>query len=263
MHTIDISYPLMLSIYALLTVPLCLCYYLKIEVTRTALIAVLRMTLQLMFVALYLKLIFRLNSVLLNFAWVLVMILIANINVVRSAGLKLQKFFTSVFVGLLIGTLPVIVFFVCIGVQPDPLYDARYLIPIAGMVLGNCLRANVISLERFYFGLRRNEKEFLSYLLMGATLKEAVVPYTQQAIRAAIAPTISTIATLGLVSLPGMMTGQILGGSEPEVAIKYQIAIMIAIFSATMITAILNLRLSLRVSFNDFQILDKSIFRAQ
>lgn len=263
MQVIDISYGMLLCFYLLLMGPLWICHTLRTEIVRTTLIAVARMTGQLVLVALYLELIFSLNSFWLNAAWMLVMLLVANGNIIKSSGLRLTKFFTPVFFGLCAGTLPMVVFFVCAAVRPDPIYDARYLIPITGMVLGNCLRANVISLERFYSGIRKNEKEFISYLLMGASLTEAVLPYLRQALRAALAPTVSTIATIGLVSLPGMMTGQILGGSDPAVAIKYQIAIMIAIFCATMITAAINIRLSLRVSFNEYLILDKSVFAAR
>jgi len=260
MQTLDISYSMMLGFYALAAVPLLLCYYLKLGIIRTVAAAVARMTVQLVLVALYLELIFRLNSLWLNAAWMMVMLLAANGNVIRSSGLRMKRFFGVAFAGLSAGSVPVVLFFVCVAVHPSPPYDARYLIPITGMVLGNCLRANVIALERFYAGIRRSEQEYLSYLLMGASLTEAVAPYMRQALRAALAPTVSTMATLGLVALPGMMTGQILGGSEPLVAIKYQIAIMLAIFCATLITAACNIRLSLRIALNQFYTLDKSVF---
>lgn len=262
MQTIDISYPLMLSVYGLLLLPVLILYFFKIDILTATITSVLRMTIQLVMVALYLERIFRINNIWINFGWIVVMLVIANVYTIKSSGLKLKKFFPRLFAGFATGTLLVVFFFVFIAVNPVPFYDARYLIPITGMVLGNCLRANVISLERFYSSIRKNEKEFLTYLLMGATLNEAVLPYMQDAMKSALAPSIATMATLGLVSLPGMMTGQILGGSLPVVAIKYQICIMIAIFCAIVITAMINLRFSLRVSFNEYQILDKGIFSA-
>jgi putative ABC transport system permease protein len=69
------------------------------------------------------------------------------------------------------------------------------------------------------------------------------------------------MATMGLVSLPGMMTGQILGGSEPWVAVKYQIAIMICIFAGTTMASILNLRLSLSIAFNAFDVLRDEVIK--
>jgi putative ABC transport system permease protein len=117
----------------------------------------------------------------------------------------------------------------------------------------------VIGLERFYSALRKNENEYVTYLLLGASRREAVRPYFREAVKAAINPTVAGMATLGLVSLPGMMTGQILGGGEPWVAVKYQIAIMLCIFTSTTLAAILNLKLSLNIAFNEFDVLREEI----
>ncbi|MBN2701720.1 MAG: ABC transporter permease, partial [Methylothermaceae bacterium] len=146
-------------------------------------------------------------------------------------------------------------YLVFLVIRPPLIHDARYLIPLAGMILGNCLQANVIALERFYAAIRKNESEYLTFLLLGATRWEAVRPYFREAVKAAVNPTLASMATLGLVSLPGMMTGQILGGAEPWVAVKYQIAIMVCIFTATTVASILNLALSLTIAFNEFDVL--------
>jgi putative ABC transport system permease protein len=123
------------------------------------------------------------------------------------------------------------------------------------------MRGNVIALERFYSGIRQNEKEFITYQMLGASLSEATRPYWRSAMRAAIAPSLSTMATIGIVSLPGMMTGQILGGSTPITAIKYQIAIMICIFSSMIISAACNILLTNRAAFNAYGMLKQDIFR--
>jgi len=76
-------------------------------------------------------------------------------------------------------------------------------------------------------------------------------------------PTVATMSTIGLVSLPGMMTGVIMGGADPMTAIKYQIAIMIAIFSGTAITVVLAILMTIKGSFTPFGILDRHAFKAQ
>lgn len=88
--------------------------------------------------------------------------------------------------------------------------------------------------------------------MLGASRGEAVQPFLREAVKAAINPTVAGMATMGLVSLPGMMTGQILGGADPWVAVKYQIAIMLCIFTSTALAALLNLRLSIHLAFNAF-----------
>jgi putative ABC transport system permease protein len=251
----------MFILYGLIIVPVLIAVFLKLGTVKQLLIAVLRMTVQLGAMGLYLDYIFKFNNIWVNIGWVLFMITIANITVNRNAGIKTTSVFLSSMLGMIISSVFVISIFIIAAVRPAPVYDARYLIPISGMVIGNCMRANTIALERFFSSIRKNEKEFLTYLLMGATLREAAMPYIREAVRPALAPQLATLATLGLVSIPGMMTGQILGGSTPIVAIKYQIGIMIAIFTAISTTTVLNLFLSLNVAFNRYNMLKKDIFR--
>ena len=261
MQVMDMSWVALAGVFAMLAVPAMILRWAGVPLVRQMILATGRMTVQLVLVALYLEFIFRLNNVWVNCGWVLMMIVIANLNITRSAGLRLQRLFPFLLAGLAAGTLPVVGFFVCVAVRPEPFYDARYLIPISGMVLGNCLRANVIALERFYSAIRANAKEFITYLSLGSQPgRKPACPYLRQALQAAIAPTLSTMATMGLVSLPGMMTGQILGGSSPMTAIKYQIAVMLAIFCATVITAFANILFSQRAAFTPYGLLDPDIF---
>ena len=140
------------------------------------------------------------------------------------------------------------------------------------MTLGNCLRANIIGIGRFYKDIHREDKAYLLSLAQGANLGEAVFPYLRSALQAALAPTLATMATIGLVSLPGMMTGVILGGQSPLPAIKYQIAIMLSIFSGTAsttrsasvtpaLTILVTIQLTLPKCFDGYGILDRRIFK--
>ena len=141
------------------------------------------------------------------------------------------------------------------------LLEAQYVIPVGGMILGNCLRANIVGLRDFYQSIRRDEKAFQLVLAQGATLNEAIQPSLSASFQAAVSPTIATMMTIGLVSLPGMMTGVILGGNDPMLAIKYQIGIMIAIFTGTAITVPTAVLLTLRRSFSGYGVLRPHIFR--
>jgi len=180
------------------------------------------------------------------------MMTVANTQTLKGASISLRTFFPTSFLSIFIGTALVSIVFIGIAISPSPIYDARYLVPIAGMILGNCLRSNVIVLERFFSGVRENPKEWQTYLSLGATKLEAVRPYMQKAIKASLSPALTTMTTMGIVSLPGMMTGQVLGGSVPFVAIKYQIAIMICIFTASSVTSTLNVLLGLKIGFDSF-----------
>ncbi len=258
--TTDLSLFAMVSMYALMLIPLAILAYLQLGMLREMVIGMVRMTVQLGLVGLYLKYIFQLNSLFVSLLWVAVMLVAANLSILSKAGLKRGPFFWRSLAGVAGSTLLVSAWFILIAIRPDPVYDARYMIPIVGMVLGNCLRSNVLSLERFYSGLRKNENEYMTTLMLGATLHEATRPYLRDAIKAAVNPSIATMATMGIVSLPGMMTGQILGGALPTTAIKYQIGIMICIFTAMVVASLVNILLSLAVAFDDHQRLRQDIF---
>jgi putative ABC transport system permease protein len=247
--------------YALMLAPLAIIFFLKLGLVRQTLFGLLRMTLQLFLVGLYLKFIFELNHPLVTTLWLAIMLVVANFSVLQRAGLKRKPFFWRTLLGIMMGTLFSGGWFLFVALRPEPLFDARYMVPVIGMILGNSLRSNVLSLERFYSSIRENEQEFTTYLMLGASLREAVLPYLRASLRAAVNPALATMATMGIVSLPGMMTGQILGGAMPQEAIKYQIAIMICIFSAMMISSSANIFLSLPVAFDKFHRLKKKIFR--
>ena len=250
----------LLSMYALMLFPLAIFIFLQLGNVRHTLVALTRMSVQLFLVGLYLKYVFELNNPLVSLLWLAIMLVVANFSILNKAGLKLRAFFWRSLAGVAVSTLFASGWFILIAIRPDPIYDARYLVPITGMILGNCLRSNVLSLERFYSGIRKNENEFMTYLLLGANLREAVRPYMRDAVKAAVNPAIASMATMGIVSLPGMMTGQILGGALPITAIKYQIGIMICIFTAMVVTALANILLSLPVAFDDHQRLKDNIF---
>jgi putative ABC transport system permease protein len=259
--TLDLSLWDMAAIYAMVLVPIGLIVRLKLGIVRDAVVSLIRMTIQLALVGLYLKFIFELNSVWVNLLWILVMIVVANSTVLGKTGLLRRRFFLMTFIGIGVSTAVVVCTFVLGVIRPSPLYDARYLVPISGMVLGNCMRGNVLSLERFFAGIRDREKEFITYQMLGATLSEASRPYLRDALRAALAPTLSTMATMGIVSLPGMMTGQILGGSFPLTAIKYQIAIMICIFTGITVASVVNVLLCMPIAFDEYGMLRQDIWQ--
>jgi putative ABC transport system permease protein len=260
METVDIALPQMAILYALCLLPWLLIWLLGLRLNRDIVIGILRMTIQLSLVGFYIKALFDLNEPWLNGLWILVMLLVADVTILRRAGIKARYFALATFTAIGSSIVFTTVYLVALVIQPEHFYDARYVVPLAGMILGNCLQGNVIALERFYSALRKNENEYTTYLMLGATRWEAMLPYFREAMKAAINPTIAGMATMGLVSLPGMMTGQILGGSEPWMAVKYQIAIMICIFTSSTVASIINLKLSITIAFNEFDVLKEDIF---
>jgi putative ABC transport system permease protein len=250
----------MVMAYLLLIVPLGIIMWQRVPIIGRVLLGVVRMTVQLLLVGLYLQFVFQQNNAWLNGLWVMVMVGVADISIIRSCDLRLKVFALPLMPALLFGTAIPLLWMVGAVLQRSNLMEAQYLIPIGGMILGNCLRANIIGLKNFYQSIRRDQKHFQLVLVQGATLREAVQPYLSEAFQAAVSPTIATMMTIGLVSLPGMMTGVIMGGNDPMLAIKYQIGIMIAIFSGTAITLPVAIIMTLSRSFSPYGNLYQNIF---
>lgn len=260
MTTSDISIFSLAGLLIFLVPILLINFRLKLEINRTLMTSVLRMCLQLAFVGLYLEFLFRFDSAVLNVVYLFIMITIACHSIIKSSKLSFKRLYFPVFVSLLIPFSITLLFFNAFVIHIQNLFEARYLVPIGGMLLGNCLRSIIIGLNHFYTGIREDEKTYLYSLSLYNNRYLALSAYFKSAFLNAIMPTLASMSTIGLVSLPGMMTGQILGGSIPIVAIKYQVAIMFCIFQTEYFSTMLSILLSLKFSFNTFDVLNKQIF---
>ncbi len=260
-NIIDLSPLRLFMAYLLLLVPLSVMTVCRVKMWRRTVVAVSRMTVQLLLVGFYLGIIFELNSPLLTLGWLLVMLTVSCITTINSSNLRWRCFILPMLVALALGTAIPLLFFTGVLLAGTPLFSPRYLIPIGGMIMGNCMNANIIGIKSFYSGMRDREEEYCYRLSQGATCAEAWAPFMRKALENALAPTLASIATIGLVALPGMMTGTILGGAAPAVAIKYQIAIMLAILCGSSLTVYLALAITVRTALNPYGILDKKIFK--
>jgi putative ABC transport system permease protein len=118
-------------------------------------------------------------------------------------------------------------------VHAQPWWTPQYFLPIGGMVLGNSMNSVALALDRLFSDLRSHAQLVEMRLCLGANPAEASAGEVRAAVRAGMIPAVNSMMAVGLVSLPGMMTGQILGGSDPTVAIRYQIVVMLMIVGAT------------------------------
>ncbi|WP_028224798.1 ABC transporter permease [Paraburkholderia ferrariae] len=114
-----------------------------------------------------------------------------------------------------------------------PWYEPQYAIPILGMILGNTLTGVSLGVERMTQELTARRDRVDSALALGATRWEAAQAPAREAVRAGMIPTLNQMAVVGVVSLPGMMTGQVLAGQSPLQAVRYQIVIMFLIAASS------------------------------
>ncbi len=243
---IDISW-LQLSLFSLtLLIPLFICRYLKIQVGKEILLSASRMALQLTLVGFYLSYLFSLNSLIVNIVWLLVMMLIGSSSIIDKSKLPKQHLLLPVSIGLFTGTIPVLLLLCLFVIKPIPFYSTQYMIPLAGMLLGNTLSGNIIALQNLFSAFSVRKSEYEGAIALGASPQYASHLFVQDAFKKAIAPLLASMTTIGLVTLPGMMTGQILGGAAPMTAVKYQFMIMVAIFVVLTISLLITIKLVLR-----------------
>ena len=260
---LDINYFELFAGYALMLIPVFVLWYYKTGIVKDTIIATIRMTVQLLLVGLYLEYIFELNNALINVAWVIIMSIIASYTIIKRTGLRFRLFFIPVLFSGIISIAVTDAYFLGYIIKLNNIFDARYFIPITGMLMGNTLRTIIIALDAYYLRIDDEENYYRWYLANGATRNEALHPFMKDALKKAFNPTIATTAVMGLISLPGMMTGQILGGSEPSVAVKYQIMLLITIFSSAIMNVVLTILFSNRIAFDKYDNLKKNIFRKE
>eukprot|EP00536_Pseudo-nitzschia_multiseries_P004554 jgi/Psemu1/188348/e_gw1.76.97.1 len=139
--------------------------------------------------------------------------------------------------------------------KPKPLWSPRYMLPVIGMLLGNSINGISIALDTITTSLVERQAEVDLYLSFGATQYEAVSSMVAHAIQKGATPSLNMMCVVGIVSIPGMMTGQILGGSSPMVAARYQAMILFLIALATLSTIFVGSSLTVLSAFCSHQIL--------
>lgn len=212
-----------------------LSFWQRIGLEKDIIIGTIRAAVQLIIVGYVLQFIFQLKSWSLIILMLAIMITVATLNARKKGkglpgvGWRIAVAITSTEIltmGLLVG-LKII--------HPT----AQYIIPISGMIIGNGMVVSGLFFNRLKSEMETRREEINVYLALGATSKQAVSNVMQSTVKASMLPTIDGMKTVGLVQLPGMMTGMIVAGANPIVAVRYQILIMYSFTSAAAITAIL------------------------
>lgn len=208
---------------------------LQLGVSQQLLVAALRTTVQLLLIGIILKTLFE-NVNLIYMALIsLLMILLAGREVMvrQTHRYKGVWGFAMGTVSMFVSTFVVTLLALTIVIQTDPWYTPQYAIPLLGMMLGNTMTGIALGLERLTQAAREQKHNIEAQLMLGRTASESIQVIRRQAMRYGMIPIINSMAAAGIVSLPGMMTGQILAGSPPLEAVKYQILIMFLIAAGT------------------------------
>ncbi|MCZ6635537.1 MAG: iron export ABC transporter permease subunit FetB [bacterium] len=194
---------------------------------------------QLFLMGYVLKFIFQLNNVILILLLYAFMIFWAAQAIKSRVNEEKIRFFVPTYISMVVSYMLVTILVTSVIIQVKPWYTPQYFIPLGGMIIGNSMNAITIALDRMFSDFRKQRPEIELALCLGATYQEATHSILRDVIKAGMIPSINALMTVGLVSLPGMMTGQILAGSVFLTAIKYQIIVMLMLVASTAIGSVI------------------------
>ena len=211
----------------------------KLGLERQLAYSTVRSLMQLIAIGYILDIVFAINDWWAVVAILAVMLTIATIVTRNRINQKLKGLLPTVALSLVGSSVFTLAYLILLIVQPNRWYEPQYLIPLAGMLFGNAMNSASLAGDRLLSNINQNRLEIETHLCLGATPTQAIATYKKEAIRTGLIPILNNMVVMGLVSLPGMFTGQVLGGSDPLDAASYQILIVFAIVLTNIISTVL------------------------
>jgi len=222
----------------------------RLGVQGTLAIATLRTVVQLFLVGYFLAVVFAWRNPWAVLAVLLVMLTIAAMVARNRISKTLPRLLPLLWSSLLATTALTLSYTSLVVIQPQTWYEPRYVIPLAGIILGNAMTAAAIAGDRLVSTLQSSRLEIETHLSLGATPTQAIHRYRREAIKAGLIPTVNSMMVVGIVKLPGIITGQLLSGIDPLNAAIYQMLIMFMLAFSTLLTGVLVTRGISRQCFN-------------
>jgi putative ABC transport system permease protein len=236
---IDVSWLDLAWASALIAVTVALSVWQKLGLGKQLVVGAVRTIVQLVLVGYILVYIFALQRWYLVVAALLLMLIVATKAAVERQSGAGRRLLMIIGWAMLVGSGFTLLYISTLVVRVTPWYNPRYLIPLFGMIVGSAMNAVAIATERLYSEIVARKAEVEAYLALGAGFQQASQQPVRQALRAALIPTVNGLMVVGIVTLPGMMTGQILAGASPLTAIRYQIVVAFMQAATVAITTVI------------------------
>lgn len=247
MRETDLSILSLIFSSSLVILPILFSYKQKLGLEKDIVIGILRAVSQLVFIGYILNFVFGTNNIIITIVLILIMIFNASLTSNKRVN-KIKKGFIISFISIAIGTIiteGVLILAGTIDLHPNK------VIPISGMIISNAMVSISLCYRALETGFKNKHQEVEVKLALGADVHLASQNILRESIKTGMIPTIDSTKTLGIVSLPGMMTGLILAGASPLQGIKYQIIVTFMILSSTSIASFIACYLSYKSFFND------------
>ncbi|QIS22225.1 ABC transporter permease [Nocardia terpenica] len=233
----------------LVAVAALIAYRQHLHLTRELVIAAARAGVQLVAVGAVLLILFRHTGLPGALGWVVLMIVIAG-QVAGRRGAGLPHAIRAATIGVAFGSVLTLGGLMLLGVISA---QSRVVVPVGGMIVSGAMQATGVALRRLREDAREARPAVEARLCLGLPASQAFLPYRRSALRTALLPSIDATKVVGLISLPGAMTGLILAGVDPLTAIRYQIVVMYMLLAATALAALAAARVAERYLFDDAQ----------
>ena len=249
------TYPVLALTLIFVVIPLILSKTLKLGLEKDTIIATVRSIVQLLIVGYILKFVFDSESLLYIFLMVVLMIVAATQNA-RKKGKQIKGITWKIVVTLVL--VEVLTQGILLGFKIVP-PTAQYIISISGMVIGNSMVLSILFLNRFTAEVEAHQDKAELILSLGGTPKQAIHHQLINSIKASMIPTIESQKTMGLVQLPGMMSGQIIAGADPVQAVQFQLLVLFLLLTTAAVSSVFLGFLSYPSLFNNRMQLLKNI----
>jgi len=249
---VQVSNPLLFLTAAPLLVVIAISAHMEMSLEWPVVIGTVRTFVQLSILAMILNPIFELGE---TYWWLVLgytclMVLLAAGESMNRSRYQFPGMFIAILSSMGFNVLWVAIFAFGVVLRPDPLWDPQYVIPIVGMLLGNCINGVGLALNHMLSALVEQSREVELYLSFGATPREATIRLMRESVRVGAMPQLNAMAIIGLINIPGMMTGQILGGSSVQQAARYQMLIMYLIAMCSFFTILSEVCMALKAGFD-------------
>lgn len=242
----EINLTSLLMSSSLVLVTLFLSYWQKLKLGKETIISVFRAVVQLVIVGYILEYVFGIRNPIFTTLLLVFMMFNAALNAARR-GKAIKKGLIISFISIAVGTIVTLAILV---LSRAIRYEPYQIIPVSGMIISNAMVALGLCYKQLISDFKNKQDEVETKLSLGADILPSSIEIIRDSIKTGMLPTIDSAKTLGIVSLPGMMTGLILAGSSPLEAIKYQILVTFMLLSTTSISSFIACFLSYRSFFN-------------
>jgi putative ABC transport system permease protein len=242
---IDISLAQVAAALVLTAIATAVSIWQRVDLESGIAVAVVRSFVQLTAMGYVIKLIFEEDNLLFVLALLVVMVLFGAITA-RSRARKVPNAFWPLLIALTLAGAATLGLVVALGVF-DP--EARYLVPVGGMVIGNAMTAAAVALDRLGDEVSEQAGRIEATLALGATAAEAIKPVVRRSLRSGMIPLVDSTKTTGLIFFPGTMVGMLLAGADPVDAVRLQLILLWLLMGSVALSALTAVLLACRGFF--------------